>query len=303
MDKIQIKRIFNSGWTNFKRNSYLSFGATGVMAITLFLFIGLIALNFLTKELVSSLQEKIDVSAYFSLDAKEEQILAIKSDLESLPEIKNIDYITREKALELFKEKHKDDTLIQESLKELDENPLQASLNIKAKNSNQYAGIVKSLEKNKLASVIDKINFYENEGVISRVQAISSGLKKWGFLITIVLALIAVLVTFNIIRLTIYNQKQEIEIMRLVGASNWQVRGPYLVEGGLYGLFASIVTLAVVYPILYSVSDKISAFASSVNLFSYFTHFSYQIIPMVVLAGISLGVISSVIAIRRHLRI
>lgn len=298
-----FKRVFKSGWINFKRNSYLSFGATGVMAIALFLLVVLFGLNLLTKQTVISLQEKIDVSAYFAIDAREEQILAIKSDLETLSEIKKVEYVSRENALEIFKERHKDDALIRDSLAELDENPLQASLNIKAESSAQYGSIVKFLEGNRLSSVIDKINFYENEGAINKIQSISNGIQKWGLIVTLVLAFIAVLVTFNTIRLTIYNQKQEIEIMRLVGASNWQIRGPYLVEGGLYGLFAAIITLIIVYPGLYSVSDKISSFVPSVNLFGYFARFSYQIIPMVLFLGIAMGVISSVIAIRKHLKI
>src|SRR3990167_3289017 len=114
MDKEQIKRIINQGWTNFKRNSYLSFGATGVMAITLFLFTVLIGLNFLTKEVVVSLQEKIDVSAYFSSSSVEDQILSVKSDLESLPEVKNVEYVSRDEALQIFKGKHETDSLIQE---------------------------------------------------------------------------------------------------------------------------------------------------------------------------------------------
>ena len=273
------------------------------MAITLFLFTVLIGLNFLTKEVVVSLQEKIDVSAYFSSSSVEDQILSVKSDLESLPEVKNVEYVSRDEALQIFKGKHETDSLIQESLAELDENPLQASLNIKAKDASQYASIVKFLEKNKFADTIEKINFYENEGAISRIQSISNGMKSWGLLVTLVLALIAMLVTFNTIRLTIYNQKQEIEIMRLVGASNWQIRGPYIVEGGIYGFFAGIISLAVIYPGIFSVSDKISAFIPSVNLFSYFIHFSYQIIPMVLIVGIALGVVSSSVAIKRHLKI
>lgn len=298
-----FKRVFKSGWINFKRNSYLSFGATGVMTIALFLLVVLYGVNFLTEQTVISLQEKIDVSAYFTVDAKEEQILAVKSDLENLSEIKKVEYISRENALEIFKEKHKDDVLIKDSLAELDGNPLQASLNIKAGDSAQYGSIVKFLEGNRLSSVIDKINFYENEGAINRIQSISNGLQKWGLMVTIALVLIAVMVTFNTIRLTIYNQKQEIEIMRLVGASNWQIRAPFLVEGGLYGLFAGLVTLVIVYPGLYSVSDKISSFVPSVNLFGYFARFSYQIIPMVLFLGIALGVTSSIIAIRKHLKI
>jgi cell division transport system permease protein len=298
-----LKRIINSGWTNFKRNGYLSFGATGMMALTLILFLGLLAVQFIASQIVASLQEKIDISAYFTPDATEDQILQLKSDLQSLGEVASIAYISREQALADFKERHAQDQLIQESLAQLDFNPLAASLNIKAKDSAQYASIVQFLENNKFRSVIDKIDFYENKGVIERIQKISGGIRDWGSAATLILAVIAVLVTFNTIRLTIFNQKQEIEIMRLVGASNWHIRGPYLVEGGLYGLFAALAALAIFYPAVFFISEKISSFTPDINLSSYFFGGIAQIFLLVIVLGIFLGVTSSFIAIRKHLKV
>ncbi|MDP2696318.1 MAG: permease-like cell division protein FtsX, partial [bacterium] len=264
-----FKKIIDSGWTNFKRNSYLSFAATSIMALVLILFLGLLSLQFLSSQVVATLQEKIDISAYLKTDATEEQALKIKSDLSILPEVANVTYISQEQALADFKARHAQDELIQESLEQLDSNPLAASLNIKTKDPSQYASIAQFLEASSLRSVIDKINFYENKGVIERIEGISRGVRSWGLIVTLVLALIAVLVTFNTVRLTIFNQKQEIEIMRLVGASNWHIRGPYLAEGGLYGLFAAVFALGVFYPIAFFASDKIAAFAPGINFFGY----------------------------------
>lgn len=281
----------------------MSFGATGVMALALILFLGLLTIQFLTSQVVATLQEKIDISAYFKSEATEDQVLKIKSDVSALPEVDSVIYISRDQALTDFKARHAQDQLIQDSLSQLDSNPLAASLNIKTRDSSQYASIAKFLEKGPLSAVIDKISFYENRGVIERIESISDGVKSWGLGMTLVLALIAVLVTFNTIRLTIYNQKQEIEIMRLVGASNWHIRGPYLVEGGLYGLFASVFALALFYPSVYLVSDKVASFVPAVNLFSYFLTGLPQVVLMVVGLGVVLGMISSSIAIRKHLKV
>ena len=286
-----------------KRNSFLSFGATGTIALTLILFLAILALQFLSNEVVISLQDKIDVSTYFKTDANEEQIMQIKSDLQSNTLVKEVTYTSRDQALIDFKERHKDDLVIQDSLSNLDSNPLQASLNIKAKDPTQYVAITKFLEDHKFKSIIDKINFYENQGAIERIHSLSSGVQNWGFAVMFLVGLIAIMVTFNTIRLTIYNQKQEIEIMRLVGASNWYIRGPYLAEGGLYGLFASAVSLAVFYPSVFLVSDKILAFAPQVDLLSYFTTGLPQVVLMTTGLGIMLGIASSAIAIRKHLRI
>lgn len=301
--KKSLQRILRVGWTNFKRNSYLSLGTTGVMVLVLLLFSGLMAVNFLSSRVVVNLQEKVDVSAYFKADISEGDILNIKSELESLDNVKKVEYISAVQALAEFKERHLGDAVIQDSLAELDFNPLQASLNIKAYDSSQFASIVQFLETNKFRSVIDKINFYDNEKVIGRLQSIAGGIQNWGFLMTMVLVAIAVLVTFNTIRLTIYNQRQEIEIMKLVGGSNWHIKAPYLVEGGLYGAFAATVTTAIFYPTILFVSPKVEFLIPGVSLMSYFTANIFQFLFLVFFIGVLLGVISSFVAIRRFLKV
>jgi len=301
--KESLKRIWKAGWLNFQRNSYLSFGSTGVLVLVLLLFSALMAINFLSVKIVTSIQEKIDVTAYFKVEASEDEIMRVREDLTDHSEVKNIEYISRDQALEEFRSLHAGDVLIQDSLAELDENPLQASLNIKATDPSEYASIVTFLEGNKFRTLIDKINFYENEQVISRVQGISGGIQNWGVILTMAMALIAVLVTFNTIRLTIYNQKQEIEIMRLVGGSNWHIRAPYLVEGGLYGIFAAAVTLIIFYPVVYLISPKVEVLMPNANLIGYFSSNALQYIGMVLIVGVMLGVVSSAIAIRRFLKV
>jgi len=301
--KKSLQRIFHLGWTNFKRNRYISFGTTGVMVLVLMLFSGLLAINFLSTQVAANLAEKVDVSAYFKSDISEGDILSIKSELEALDNVKKVEYTSADQALAEFKERHAGDAVIQESLAELDFNPLQASLNIKANDSSQFASVVQFLEANKFRAVIDKINFYENEKVISRLESISKGIQNWGFVLTMVLAVIAVLVTFNTIRLTIYNQRQEIEIMKLVGGSNWYIKAPFLVEGGLYGAFAASVTAVVFYPALFFISPKISTLMPGVSLMSYFTANMLQFLFMVFFVGILLGVVSSLVAIRRFLKV
>lgn len=303
LNKENIIRIFKQGWLNFRRNSWLAFGTIGTMILALLIFSGLVVFNVLSQNIISDLEGKVDITAYLKKDVNEEEVLKLKKDLEKLPEIEFVNYISSQKALEEFKIRHRSEEIIQQALSELDENPLQASLEIKAKKTNQYASLANFLENSKYKELIDKINFYENEKVIKRVESISNGLKKGGILTTLLLSLIAILVTFNTIRLTIYSQKQEIEIMRLVGASNWYIRGPFLVEGGIYGIIAGLIVLLIFYPILYFVSPKINSLIPSVNLSSYFAKFFGQMLILIVGSGITLGIISSFVAIRKYLRI
>jgi cell division transport system permease protein len=298
-----FKKIVALGWTNFKRNSYLSIGTTGVMTLVLLLFAGLMSLNFISTRVVASLQDKVDISVYFKNDSTEEEVMLIKKDLEKNPLVKSVAYVSKDKALEDFKKLHAGDPLIQESLAELSENPLQPALNIKAVDPTMFGEIVKAIEGNKFRSFIEKINYYENEAVISRVQGISNAIRNWGLILSLLLALVAIMVTFNTIRLTIFNQKQEIEIMRLVGGSNWHIRAPFLVEGGLYGILAAGITLIIFYPVALIISPKLASILPGVSLASYFLSNSIQFVLIILVIGISLGVISSAIAIRRFLKI
>ncbi|OGN33919.1 MAG: hypothetical protein A3I39_01510 [Candidatus Yanofskybacteria bacterium RIFCSPLOWO2_02_FULL_47_9b] len=297
-----IKRVFNAGWTNFVRNSYVSFGTTGVMTLVLLLFGGLMVVQYISGQIVTGLENKVDVTAYFKQDASEGDILQVKQNLETRADVAQVTYVSRDQALEDFKAKHAGDPLIQQSLAELSDNPLEASLNIKARESTQYADVVSFLEGDKLRSVVDKINFYENETVILRVQSIAEGLRNWGLLATLLLAAIAVLVTFNTIRLTIYNQRQEIEIMRLVGGSNWHIRAPYLIEGGLYGVFAALMATAIFYPLVWFISSKAAVLMPGISLIGYFLANAGQFLVIIFGGGIALGIISSYIAIHRFLK-
>lgn len=295
--------VIKNGWINFKRNSYLSVAATGVMSLALILFLGLLSLQFLTTQAIISLEDKVDISAYFKTDTPEDQILQVKSDLQNRNDVTSVNYISRDDALADFKARHAQDALISESLSLLDDNPLSASLNIKTKTFDQYATVASFLQNSNYSGLFEKINFEENKSVIDRISSLSNSIRTWGLTATFMLALIAVLVTFNTVRLTIFNQRQEIEIMRLVGASNWHIRGPYLAEGGFYGLFAALFSLAIFYPVIYLISGKVSNFFESVNLWAYFSRGAGQVFLITAGLGIFMGIFSSFIAIRKHLKI
>ncbi len=302
-NKENIVRVINQGWVNFKRNSWLAFGTIGIMVLALLIFSGLVAFNVVSQTTVASLEEKVDVTAYLKTEVSDDQARDIVRELESMSGVSLVNYVSRDQALEDFKKRHQNEELVQQALLELGENPLQASLEIKAGNSSQYASLVGFIENSSFRNLIDKIDFYENEIVINRLQKISSGLQVGGILVTLILSVIAILITFNTIRLTIYSQKQEIEIMRLVGASNWHIRGPFVVEGAIYGIIAGLAVLAIFYPIVFLASPRIQAFIPSVNLVSYFSSFFGQMLVLVFGLGIALGIISSFIAVRRYLKI
>ncbi len=298
-----IKRVTRSGLQSFVRNGWLSTATISVMALTIFVMTSLLLLNVITQSLIFNLQDRIDISVYFKQGTPEDEIAKVRRDVEQLTEVKSVQYVTPDEALLAFKERHKDNPLLLESLAELGENPLEATLNIKARETDQFASIAGFLERETYKPLIDKVNYSQNAEVIGRLSSVIGGIRRSGAILSLVLAAVAVLVAFNTIRLAIYTARDEIGVMRLVGASNWFIRGPFLVAGVLYGILAALITTAVLLPVVGAVSPKISGFLlTGTNLFAYFKQNFWIILGLELAVGIVLGALSSYIAVRRYLK-
>lgn len=298
-----LGRIIKSGLLNFWRNGWLSTATVLIMTIALITWTSIFLLNVVLTSVLDVLAEKVDVSVYFNLDAKEPDILALKSKLESLKEVANVEYVSTDQALEIFKNRHAGDNVLLKSIQELDNNPLEASLNILAKNSAQYATIASFLNQDQFSKIISKINYTENKVVIDRLNNIIRVLRESGFVAGLILAFIAFLVAFNTVRLAIYSSREEITVMKLVGASNWFVRGPFIVEGVLHGMIASAFSFMVIIPGIGFLGPKLFNFLPEVNLMNYIGNNFWSLLLFQTLGGIVLGVFSSWVAIRKYLKV
>jgi cell division transport system permease protein len=257
---------------------------------------------------LAELRNKIDINVTFVPTASEEDILSIKHSLESLPEVLLVTYISRDEALAAFKERHSGDQAILAALDELGENPLGAVLNIKARDPSQYASVAEFLESgNALSSsgitIIDRVNYFQNKVAIDKLTNIINSADRLGFALTIILAVISMLIAFNTIRLTIYIAKDEIAVMRLVGASTTYIQGPFVVVGIIYGVVAGILTLLLFFPVTYWLGSATESFFSGFNLMSYYLSNFLQIAFTIFVSGIFIGALSSILAIRKYLKV
>lgn len=303
---IHAKRIIRSGYRNFMRSGFTSLASILMMVITLFVITSLI---FVKATLTSSLEDiknKVDVTVYFVPGADETAITNIKSALAKLPEVKEVTYTSSDEAIAAFKEKHANDYLTLQALDELNDNPLGASLNVKARDPSQYESISKyfdsdnALSKGALA-IIDKIDYHQNKVVIDRLSAIINGAERLGFAVSLILILISIIITFSTIRLIIYMSREEIGVMRLVGAGPKYIQGPFIVSGVLVGITASIITILLFIPISIWLGNQITDFLG-INLFTYFKSNFFQLFIIMLGSGVFLGGISSAFAIARYLR-
>ncbi len=300
------KRVIRSGYRNFMRSGFTSLASVLIMTITLVVVTGLLFVQTALQSSLAGIKDQVDVTIYFTPGVSEKEITSVQSALQKLPEVSTVAYISQEDALAKFRDKHSKDYLTIQALDELNDNPLGASLNVKAKDPSQYETISKYFEQDTVLAkqaltIIDKVDYHQNKLVIDRLTSIINGAKRLGFALSMVLVIISIMITFNTIRLIIYMSREEISVMRLVGAGNKYIRGPFIVSGILVGLSASLMTILLFWPISAWLGSQMTEFLD-VNLFDYYRSNFFQLFFIMLVSGVIIGGISSVFAIRRYLK-
>ena len=303
---VDAKRILRSGLLNFGRGGLVSYASVLVVTITLGVIGLLVFLQAVLQSSLSDIEKKVDITVYMTRSADEVEIMDLKDELEKLPEVEKVSYESSDEALTRFRTENQNDFLIIQSLDELDENPLGASLRVTARDTSQYESIANYLQDKILeeqsygGGIIESINYFKYQEAIESLNSIIDGARRLGIVLTIVLMAISVAITFNTIRLTIYIAREEIGVMRLVGAENKYIQGPFLVEGVVYGAIASGLTMLVFYPFTMWMGKSMTTFLG-LNLFEYYKNHFIGIFLLLLVSGVFLGALSSFLAIRKYL--
>jgi len=302
---INTKRIIKFGFVNFWRNGLVSFASVLAMTVTLFVVGSLFLANNFLSSALDEVKNKVDISISFKIDASEDEIQALKKELSLLPEIKEVIYSSREAELANFRERHKDNEILIQSLEEVD-NPLGARLNILAADPSQYDSIIHFIE-NKTnpdlggEEIIDQVSYKKN--VVDKLMKLIETSKKVGYGVSLVLAFLAILVVFNTVSLAIYTSREEISVMRLVGAGNLYVKGPFVVEGMISGILSSFLSLGALYPAAIWVRDLTAGVYGGINLVTFYVSNFGEIFILLVSCGLILGLIASFWATRRYAKV
>lgn len=299
--------MFVAGAKNFTRGGAVSAATVLIMTVTLAIIGSLIFLSALLTFTLNTIKDKVDVSVYFVTTSSESEILAVKDQLEKLPEVANVAYTSAADALITFREHHATDQLTLQALEELGGNPLDASLSVRAKDPSEYETIVNFLEASPAlsaggTSIVDRINYAQNKEAIDRLTLAIQATQEIGFAIVILFAIASVLIAFATIRLAIYTAKEEIAVMRLVGASNWYIQGPFIVTGVITGIIAAAIVELLLWPTTWYAGFKTSTWFGGFDVASYFTSHLLLITLIIVGSGVVLGAVASVIAIHRYLK-
>jgi cell division transport system permease protein len=298
-----FKRIINFAVNDFGRNKGISIASIFVLTITILLVTGLFFFQGMASYLTSQIQGKIDITAYFKDGTLEQDILNVKDQiLKTDPAIKSVEYVSKDQALATFNEKHQDNAVLAKALQEVGENPFLPALNITTNGDPaQYEEVANILQTSDFSKLVDKVDFSQKKDTIEKVYSITTNINLFGAIFSAALILVAMLVVFNTIKLAIENSKEEISAMRIVGASNWFVRGPFVIQGIIYGIFAFIICFLLSGISAYFLAPKISVVLPGFDMFDYFLT-NWWIFVLIQLGfGIGVGMISSIIVVRKHL--
>lgn len=301
---ITLYRIIKAGILNFIRNGVLSFASTTIMVLTLLCLSIFFIINVALGAGIKNIQEKIDVSAYLNDNAPDTQVIDLQNKLAGLSEVRSVKYVSKDEALQRYKQQNAGNQKLLESLQGID-NPLPASLEVKVVDPSKLDQVTQVFDDAKYKPLIRKLSYKENKLVIDRLVKATNFIKQVGILATSAFGAVAVIIVLYTVRIAIFSQRDDIEIMKLVGATNWYIRGPFLLEGALYGVIATVISMIALAALLYYTGPALSNYFGTAG--SDVTNYLYQNVWLIfvtqLLIGIGIGTLSSSLALRKYLKV
>lgn len=305
---ITLERIIKNGFVNFGRNVWLAIAAIAMMAITLTILLFAIVANSTFNHTITDLTSHIDIVEYLKDDVTTAQVKTQISQLKQLPNVKDLSYTSKNDALKAYIKLNANNPTLLSAISQTD-NPLPASITIKPQDPNTIQSIQDFLDKPDQKSLQSDPTSYsgDRKTAINKITSATHFFQQAGVIGIIVFVIISMLIIFNTIRMAIFNRRDELVIMRLLGASTAYIRGPFIVETMLYGAVAAIISLSVCWALFKVASSTLQA--SSLGLLDisyssrYFSDHLASILTIQILVGILIGAASSGIATRRYLKL
>jgi len=295
-------RILRTSTVSLWRNRWLSLAAVLIMVMTLFSISFFTTLLVVSGKMTALLREKVDIAVYFNDDASKDQIYSIQNTLLARDDIKSADYISKEKALERWQERNKNNENVKNIIT-TDYNPLPRSLEVKTDKTEDLEKVYDFVNSAEFKPLVKEISYQKNKVLINRLIKATTFIKYIGWAESAIFILISILIIYNTIRLTIYARSQEIEIMKLVGASDWYVQGPFIVEGIAYGLVASLISTVILYLIYHFSLPSVEGYLGVTLASSIYSGVNIGMIFLFqVLIGLVLGTGCSMLAVKKYLK-
>jgi cell division transport system permease protein len=299
-----LYRVIKFSLQDIARNFWLSVVTVTILLLALFSINTLLAARLVGSSAITAIKDKINISLYLTAEAPESQIIDLKAQIASLPHVKNITYISKQDALASFRDKYKNNQAVLASLQELGRNPLSPSLIITPDDFDQSTAVINSLQAID-SPIIESRDFSDHSVVLTKISDITNRVNEVGLFIIGIFILISLLVVYNTIRVAIYTHRQEIEIMRLVGASNLFIYLPYLFSAFVYALFSLLIIVAIFYPFLTLLQPYLDGFFAGyeINILSYFVANFGLVFGTQFIVVLLINFLASWFAVQRYARV
>jgi len=301
---LSLFRIIKFSFQDIARNIWLTIVTITILLLALFTINMLLTVRVISDNAVTAIKEKINISLYIKAETPESEVMALKAKISDSSRVKNIIYISKQSALETFREKYKNNQAVLAALKELGRNPLSPSLTIVPNNFDESGMLINELKMLE-SPIIESRDFSDNTLILSKINSITKRVNEVALFIILIFILTSLLVVYNAIRVAIYTHRQEIEIMRLVGASNFFVFMPYVVSAFVYALLSVLIVISVFYPFLSLLQPYLEVFfmGYNVDILLYFVDNFFYIFGAQFLVVLSINVVASLFAVRKYARI
>lgn len=304
---ISMGRVWRTGLQNLTRNLWLTSAATLVMVVTLSTVLGTYAANLTFSRTIATVTDKIDISIYLKDDVKKERRDQLQTELAHVDNVKSVEFVSKDQALKDFLDKYKDKPDVANSITQIETNPLPASFRIKPQDPNKLDPISEFINRDDIKKLqSDKPSYSgERKNAIDKIVKAANFIKIAGIVASVVFGVISILIIFNTIRMAIFNRKDEIEIMKLIGAKKWYIRGPFLVEAALYGMFAAVLSTVLTTLMLSLQGVRLKYYLEDIDTEytkQVFTDHRLLILVIMMTLGVLIGIISSSLATRKYLR-
>jgi cell division transport system permease protein len=307
---ITLGRIFRTGAINFLRNATLAAAAIAVMVVTLTTILFSLITSATFSHTIGQIAGKINISVYLNDNVTNEQRDALMHKVRLLSEVKSVSYVSKNEALAQYEAENSNNKSLLQAINETGGNPLPASVEIDPYDPGKIDQIKTILNEPSTIALENPTAGTSYSGdrkeAIDKIANATDVLRRVGVVLVVLFALISMLIIFNTIQMAIFNRRDEITIMRLLGATTWYIRGPFVVESGIYGVCAAFISLGLIDLVFVLSSSALQA--TSLGLLdiayaeTYFHAHFLLLLTAQLLIGIVIGAVSSVIATRRYLK-
>lgn len=299
-----LLRVFKSAFEDLGRNPGLSVMTVFVLILMLLSVNALWTVDVITKQAVRQVKDQVNVSIYLTTAASAKDVEGLRTFLLSIPQVTDIQLLNSKDVLGQFQTRHEFNAEVLQALNELGGNPFGATLIVRTHEPQDYTTVLDAVRAPEYDRIIDGKSFDGHEDALVKIQNITNRIEQIGLALSLVFAVVAFLIIFNTIRVAIFTQRREISIKRLVGANNWFIRAPYLIESVLFSVLAIIITGALLYFGSGYLDQYLRVvFAGSFSLTNYYRANILYLFGIETAAVLALTILSSSLAMRRQLKV